>query len=126
MTRGYPSSTPRAVSPSFPTRRATVASTDWQTSSNIRWATPDERIQSTAHIRLYPRRYPREVCVVSGAGTMGRLVLAVPKARGAGTVVVTDVQAAKRDKAISLRPYAPLDAAAGALVDQGPAPPPGK
>src|SRR5258706_5589446 len=119
MTRGYPSSTPRAVSPSFPTRRATVASTAWQTSSNIRWATPDERIQSTAHIRLYPRRYPREVCVVSGAGTMGRLVLAVPKARGAGTVVVTDLQAAQRDKAISLRTDAAVDAAPRGVVGQG-------
>ena len=56
--------------------------------------------------------------VVLGAGTIGLLVLAVLKARGAGAVVVTDVRAAKRDKAISLGADAAVDAAAADVVDQ--------
>jgi 2-desacetyl-2-hydroxyethyl bacteriochlorophyllide A dehydrogenase len=56
--------------------------------------------------------------VVLGAGTIGLLVLAVLKARGAGAVVVTDVQAAKRDKAVSLGADAAVDAAAGDVADQ--------
>jgi threonine dehydrogenase-like Zn-dependent dehydrogenase len=56
--------------------------------------------------------------VVLGAGTIGLLVLAVLKAHGVGTVVVTDVQAAKRDKAISLGADAVVDAAAPDAADQ--------
>lgn len=56
--------------------------------------------------------------VVLGAGTIGLLVLAVLKAHGVGTVVVTDVQAAKRDKAISLGADAVVDAAAADVADQ--------
>jgi threonine dehydrogenase-like Zn-dependent dehydrogenase len=56
--------------------------------------------------------------VVLGAGTIGLLVLAVLKAHGVGTVVVTDVQAAKRDKAISLGADAAVDAAAPDAADQ--------
>jgi len=56
--------------------------------------------------------------VVLGAGTIGLLVLAVLKAHGVGTVVVTDVQAAKRDKAISLGADAVVDAVAADVVDQ--------
>jgi 2-desacetyl-2-hydroxyethyl bacteriochlorophyllide A dehydrogenase len=56
--------------------------------------------------------------VVLGAGTIGLLVLSVLKAHGAGTVVVTDVRATKRDKALSLGADAALDAGAADLVDQ--------
>src|SRR5690242_19652782 len=52
---------------------------------------------------------------VLGAGTIGLLVLAVLTAHGARRVVVTDMMAAKRDKALELG--AGADAAVDAAVD---------
>jgi threonine dehydrogenase-like Zn-dependent dehydrogenase len=49
---------------------------------------------------------------VLGAGTIGLMVLAVLKAHDVGTVVVTDMQPAKRDKATSLGADAVVDAVA--------------
>ena len=49
---------------------------------------------------------------VLGAGTIGLLVLAVLTAHGARRVVVTDMMAAKRDKALELGADAAVDAAA--------------
>ena len=55
---------------------------------------------------------------VLGAGTIGLLVLAVLKAHGVGRVVVTDVMAAKRDKALELGADATVDAAARDAAEQ--------
>ncbi len=55
---------------------------------------------------------------VLGAGTIGLLVLAVLKAHGVGRVVVTDVMAAKRDKARELGADAAVDAAASDAAEQ--------
>ncbi|MBL8930750.1 MAG: alcohol dehydrogenase catalytic domain-containing protein [Kineosporiaceae bacterium] len=56
--------------------------------------------------------------VILGAGTIGLLVLAVVRAHGAGRVVVTDVLAAKRDRARQLGADAVVDAAASDAADQ--------
>ena len=55
---------------------------------------------------------------VLGAGTIGLLVLAVLKAHGARRVVVTDIMAAKRDKALELGADAAVDAAAPDAAEQ--------
>jgi 2-desacetyl-2-hydroxyethyl bacteriochlorophyllide A dehydrogenase len=55
---------------------------------------------------------------VLGAGTIGLLVLAVLRAHGARRVVVTDVLASKRQRALGLGADAVVDAAAEDVVDQ--------
>lgn len=50
--------------------------------------------------------------VMLGAGTIGLLTLAVARAHGAGRVVVTDVAAGKRDRALRLGADAVVDAGA--------------
>jgi threonine dehydrogenase-like Zn-dependent dehydrogenase len=55
---------------------------------------------------------------VLGAGTIGLLVLAVLTAHGARRVVVTDMMAAKRDKALELGADAAVDAAAPDAAEQ--------
>ena len=56
--------------------------------------------------------------VVLGAGTIGLLVLSVLRAHGAGRVVVTDVLAGKRERALRLGADACVDAAADDAVHQ--------
>jgi len=55
---------------------------------------------------------------ILGAGTIGLLVLAVLTAHGARRVVVTDMMAAKRDKALELGADAAVDAAAPDAAEQ--------
>jgi 2-desacetyl-2-hydroxyethyl bacteriochlorophyllide A dehydrogenase len=55
---------------------------------------------------------------VLGAGTIGLLVLSVLKAYGAGPVVVTDVMATKREKAVALGADETIDASAPDIVNQ--------
>jgi 2-desacetyl-2-hydroxyethyl bacteriochlorophyllide A dehydrogenase len=56
--------------------------------------------------------------VVLGAGTIGLLVLAVLRARGARRVVVSDVLAAKRERALALGADAAVDAAGDDVVGE--------
>jgi 2-desacetyl-2-hydroxyethyl bacteriochlorophyllide A dehydrogenase len=54
---------------------------------------------------------------VLGAGTIGLLVLAVLRAHGAGRIVMSDLLASKRDRAMSLGADAVVDAASSTLVE---------
>jgi 2-desacetyl-2-hydroxyethyl bacteriochlorophyllide A dehydrogenase len=56
--------------------------------------------------------------VILGAGTIGLLLLGVVRAHGAGRIVVTDVLAAKRDRALHLGADVVIDAAASDAVQQ--------
>lgn len=58
-----------------------------------------------------------KACVVLGAGTIGLLVLAVLRAHGARAVVVTDVLATKRERAVAFGADATVDAMAPDAVD---------
>jgi 2-desacetyl-2-hydroxyethyl bacteriochlorophyllide A dehydrogenase len=59
-----------------------------------------------------------KVVAVLGAGTIGLLVLAVLRAHGARRVVVTDVLASKRERALALGADSVVDAGAHDVVEQ--------
>jgi 2-desacetyl-2-hydroxyethyl bacteriochlorophyllide A dehydrogenase len=77
-----------------------------------------EPLSTPAHaIRLAGPVTGKAVAVL-GAGTIGLLLLAVLKAHGAKRIVVTDLLAGKRQRALALGADAVVDAAAGDVVDR--------
>jgi len=85
---------------------------------SLRAAALIEPLSTPVHaVRLAGDVEGRTVAIL-GAGTIGLLVLSVVLAHGARRVVVTDVLAAKRDRAVSLGADLAVDAAAPDVVAQ--------
>ena len=85
---------------------------------SLRAAALIEPLSTPVHaVRLASDVEGRTVAIL-GAGTIGLLVLSVVLAHGARRVVVTDVLAAKRDRAVSLGADLAVDAAAPDVVAQ--------